>query len=497
MKRQAFLLTSLVMLLSAPLSNAQLFNRIKEKVKKGTEKIDKSLEKPAKGIVDGAVGTAKGIFTDPNNPNNKGGVPDNLESSFIADPEKEKELAEPDKTLKRPFNITSGTITLKDPYAPYVIATDVHEGVFAVNNNNQYTFYTISGHKLVEGSWVTGGTREPKMTKEGVIMFKAGGIYGKPMYLIKPDGSVKELPLKYIRATNFVDGLAIVNVKNGLKTSWQFIDENCNIVYPSIHPIPARFDDVNDTNAPLKERMRAFLTTGSDGYGRYWGFMDASGDVVIAPKYQEVRSFSEGLALVKDMDGKVYFIDKKGNKAFDPKWREGAYMQDISNFDSGLCMVEGTMDGEPYSSYYNVKGGLVGGALYGSPFHNGKAYCRQENPDENDPYKSVWTTNVLSKEIEVLGALNRLDDFLPEMNMPVYDELGIAHIGKRNTIGEFANPEYFYDYEFRGFTTDGYAHAEMQTADGSYYKGFIDQGGTFVVIYAVQQLEDSSLPSLD
>ncbi len=485
MNKNTLIAIVLALLFATPSCNAQLLKNLK----KGAEK---ALDNAAKKIVDGAVGTAKYIFTDPNNPDNKGGVPDNLKSINVEGREIEVKETE-DKSTKPPFKMASGTrqVPCEDPS---VVATSMSEGIFAVNRNGVYTFYTFEGTPVTDGKWLTGTSsyREPLMSKHGIIMAKQGEEYGKPLYLIDRYGKTTQLPAEIKSSTNFVDSLAIavVNGKN------QFIDKHCKVVYPDIHPLPARIDGVNHTVARLREGRRAFL----DQATHKWGFIDKNGNIVIKPQYQEVRSFKEGFAMVKDENGRFYFINDEGQQAFEPEWPENVYMNSVSDFDSGICAVDvGYMDDARFTYYYNALGKFIGKAPGGSAFHQGQAYCHDKNPDaENDPYKEPpYKTYYLSKEIKKQGAVANLDIFIPEVNtekpVPWYDAKDVAHISDRNTIGDLGNPEYFYDYSLGKYSKCGYAHFEMQMPDGTYYKGFVDTSGKVAIIYSVHTPQSTSL----
>ncbi len=484
MKNKKYIVAVLALLLAAPACNAQLLKGVGKKIGQGLDKV-------AEKIVDGAVDTAKGVFTDPNNPNNKGGVPDNLESSYVEGRKIEEEKVV-DNSTRLPFRLPSPARQVPCE-TPGVIATSMSEGIFAVNHNGVYTFYTFDGISVTHDKWVSGNSaREPLMSPHGVIMAKVGEEYGKPLYLIDRYGGTKQLPAGITSATNFVDGLAIATV-NGKQ---QFIDKNCKVVFPDIHPLPGRIDSMNYTVARLKDHRRAFL----DQQTYKWGFMDKNGKVVIAPQFQEVRSFREGLALVKDANGKVYFINQDGKKAFDPKWKEGIYMNSISDFDSGICAVNvGWENDDNYTYYYDALGDCLGAARRGSAFYKGKAYCCEANSAaETDPKEPPYKIHQLSTGIKPLGEIDKGDYFIPEVNsekpLPYYDAKGVAHISDRNTIGELGNPEYFYDYSLGKYSHCGYAHFEMQMPDGTtYYKGFVDTSGTIAIIYSVQKTESFSL----
>jgi hypothetical protein len=49
--------------------------------------------------------------------------------------------------------------------------------------------------------------------------------------------------------------------------------------------------------------------------GGRWGFIDINGEIIIPLKYALSWNFNEGLALVKEVDGPYYYIDKQGEKS--------------------------------------------------------------------------------------------------------------------------------------------------------------------------------------
>lgn len=65
-----------------------------------------------------------------------------------------------------------------------------------------------------------------------------------------------------------------------------------------------------------------------------WGFVDLEGKEIIAPKYKDAKSFSNGLAAVSDGE-KWGFIDSAGNLVIDYLFYGGDYFN-----DEGCCMVE-------------------------------------------------------------------------------------------------------------------------------------------------------------
>ncbi|HNB24445.1 MAG TPA: WG repeat-containing protein, partial [Candidatus Melainabacteria bacterium] len=63
-----------------------------------------------------------------------------------------------------------------------------------------------------------------------------------------------------------------------------------------------------------------------------WGFVDATGKVVIEPKYESVKPFSEGLAAVVQ-DRRWGYIDKTGKVAIEPKYDV------VTPFSDGMAAV--------------------------------------------------------------------------------------------------------------------------------------------------------------
>jgi len=64
-----------------------------------------------------------------------------------------------------------------------------------------------------------------------------------------------------------------------------------------------------------------------------WGYINKSGKIVIEPKYDYTTSFSEGLARV-ELNGKWGFIDKSGKVVIEPKY------DDTNSFSEGLSLVK-------------------------------------------------------------------------------------------------------------------------------------------------------------
>jgi len=98
---------------------------------------------------------------------------------------------------------------------------------------------------------------------------------------------------------------------------WGFCDRNKKIV------IPIKYDDVGS----FSEGLARVELNGK------WGYIDKEGKEVIPIKYDWARSFSEGLACVK-LNGKYGYIDKEGKEVIPCKY------DDAGCFSEGLACVE-------------------------------------------------------------------------------------------------------------------------------------------------------------
>ena len=96
-----------------------------------------------------------------------------------------------------------------------------------------------------------------------------------------------------------------------------------------------------------------------------WGFLHTSGDIVIAPQFEGVKNFGNGLAGVKVFDQTIAvtdngstqyikkykwgFIDKTGKMVIEPQY------EDVERFTDGLCPVKS----EGKYGYINTNGEMV------------------------------------------------------------------------------------------------------------------------------------------
>lgn len=163
---------------------------------------------------------------------------------------------------------------------------------------------------------------------------------------------------KVHEASRFIDGVAVlVMYKNeGAKKTYRYVDTKGNYVYPELSFVAASSLTANEVLRGSSEGLTAFPIV--EDRKTLWGFRDASGKIVIEPKFEEANDFSEGMASVLvDVNGnKLWgFIDKTGKMVIESKF---TYMP--SPFDSGISKV---IDKDKNSYYMDKTGRFILGPI--------------------------------------------------------------------------------------------------------------------------------------
>ncbi len=142
-----------------------------------------------------------------------------------------------------------------------------------------------------------------------------GFINDKNEFVIKP---------QYVIVDSFANKLALVLPKNVFKSV--FIDQRGNIAIPS------------------REDLR-FTASFSEGFAPVyakdkWGLIDTTGKVIVEPKFDYIRNFSNGLAFVsvgKGFNTLGGYIDRAGHLAVPLTYKQGTnFVGDIALVSSGV-----------------------------------------------------------------------------------------------------------------------------------------------------------------
>lgn len=163
---------------------------------------------------------------------------------------------------------------------------------------------------------------EPEQAPPAKILVR---IESKGKYGYADANGKKIIPLRYDKAEEFLDGLALVKLSN----KYSYIDTSGKNV------IALNYEFIGDFSDGL-----ALVKLN----GKY-GYIDTRGKKVISPKYNKAGDFSEGFARVK-LNNKYGYINTKGKRIIPLKYDRAG------NFSEGLAWVR--IDGK--YGYINTKG---------------------------------------------------------------------------------------------------------------------------------------------
>jgi hypothetical protein len=178
---------------------------------------------------------------------------------------------------------------------------------------------------------------------------------------------------QYTVANRFSQGLAVVCVGDvGKGGKWGYIDKTGTMV------IDAKYDlayDFSEGLAPVRiladekytdiTGVSHYLTEGAHdmkGIRGRWAYIDRTGQIVIEPKFDGARPFSDGLAAVCmgnpfNDKGKWGFIDTSGNYVMDPQFKY------VGDFTHGLA-IAGL---EEWDGYIDKSGAYVWSTVHTEP----------------------------------------------------------------------------------------------------------------------------------
>lgn len=137
-----------------------------------------------------------------------------------------------------------------------------------------------------------------------------------------------------------------------------------------------------------------------------WGYLDTRGEFVISPVFDYVEPFSEGLALVWK-DARPFFIDKTGEKAFN------TVFDDAGQFENGRCPVSVKTKEGVKSGWIDRQGHFILPAQFDHIHEPSEGRVILERFEENDsgngsPFAVADTTGRL---IVPFGRYHAISDF--------------------------------------------------------------------------------------
>lgn len=370
----------------------------------------------------------------------------------------------------------------------YRSLTNVSEGIFAIQNmKGRWSFYNVeTGECLFHNIGSDNGNTILPYFNNGVAVVR-DKTEKKNFNILYADGRMKELNKSYVNIEDFVDGISMVKTfDEKYIPSVYYIDINCNKIYPELAKTGKRIGELITTQdiRPLKDGLRAIKKDGK------YGFIDATGTIIIKPIYTAVRDFSEGYAWVclkEGTEAKIGLIDTSGNWAFTPK-HKGSDLEiipeDFGDNNNNIVRVNEDNDLVYYSTTGEELARFPGG--YGTDFYCGYAFISQAKDN----------SYVVNTDFEVV---NFIDDSKGAWNItyknPSFPNYPLAitnfHRSACTPKGETAirhkyNTE---NLQLREFSKDGYAYAET-IFNNKVVRGFIRPNGEYTIVLALSEKEN-------
>jgi hypothetical protein len=220
-------------------------------------------------------------------------------------------LSETEDSVKLSADITVQLISLADntkKTLPYSESGDYNEEGIFITKNKGYDFYDFTGKKLNTRSYFS-----VTPFSEGICALQDSS-NTLPYLADKYFKKIKDLTSNF--QGPYSEGLAYTN--NTQLSKIYYVDKNGNEVF--------------SLNAKEGSRCFGGIITVKDNYNKYY-LINKTGKQINEKKWDEIGTFSDGLALVKE-NSKWGFIDTKGNKVIDTKF-------DIaSGFTKGAAIVK-------------------------------------------------------------------------------------------------------------------------------------------------------------
>lgn len=385
----------------------------------------------------------------------------------------DSDFEEVERQYPRPY-ISANTkyMIIDDIYSSTI--SPVYEDIFTIKHGSYYSFWHIDGRKLFDADWEY--CNEHKGFGNSTPEFNSGVASArhrlpnstghKVISLLYQDGSVRELDPSWKEVTTFRDGLAIVTASSG-KNEYFYIDIMGKKKFPHLQV----YGGDDDAMRPLCDGLRAYPATYNT-----WGFIDAKGNIVIQPKYSHVSDFSGGYAWVRestqisliDTTGKVHFTETNLYADMLPVTEDRFFMRSSSSANWTLYDITG----KRYKSFSSAL-----------TFRDGLAVVA---PDADRMLNPVWVINTSGERVRVLNSFHE-----GNLNSSVcFSKHGVAPFEIKwgdyaiiNTRGDIVMRS---DYHIAGFTDCGYSI--IRFGDSSY--GFISLSGEIVWIFSEEEAEN-------
>lgn len=306
---------------------------------------------------------------------------------------------------------------------------------------------------------------------------------------------------QYEKRTEFREGLAPVQFA---PKQWGYIDKSGKIVINpqfeycgtfkngyGVAKLPAKWVWVDKTGKILDLNVNSSFGWSEDlaifTIGPKYGYINASGKIVINPQFKLSSDFREGLAAAQQ-DNQLYgYIDKKGTWVIQPQY-DYAF-----NFEDGIACVRTKAQGAPdwtsLSGYIDRSGKFVVAPKFfdARPFAEGLAYARPAQvPGGGTSFSGA---PLPSPDNRGGGYIDKTGNFViqprPELGQAYDFSEGLAQVqtqggfGYIDKTGKIVIPPQFSGAEpFSGGLAEVSLHGENVL--GNDLHGYIDKDGHYV-----------------
>lgn len=337
--------------------------------------------------------------------------------------------------------------------------------VHAVKGQSGYYIDTL-GNKLFEYNYSYGTA--PKFCK-GAMIYKGR----TDAFILNRKGeTISKIP-NVLRVTDFSkEGIAAITIGvpgkqvRGMLDHYNiFINTEGKQVFKDL-VFPHTMENLKPAR-PLNNGLSAFYNYQL----KKWGYRDVNGKIIIPAQFEEVKDFSDELALVRtNVDGtsKWGYINTLGAFTIQP-----VYTIEPGSFKDGFAPV---INKERQTFYINKSGKIVTkGFDRGTEFHNGYAIVL-------DTYLYM-----MSPEIKYISVFNKNYFYFPQKDfVDNYDGAEIKWNDKDVYIkGALvaSNGDILISY-VSGFFEGNYAPCCMssyKSSDGKEHSGFVNRKGEYIV----------------
>lgn len=480
-------------------ADAQILNKITKglgKVSKGLEKISNQVDQVTnKGNENKSSTTAPVPSSQTENQDYT--EYDETEANLENDEQEVAEIPEFLKGVRQP-TITPKTLLIKKKECFHDNTLNpVSDGVFALQETNPeygysyyYGFWTIDGKRLTEARY---------QSPEGYPVFDSGAVVVKdlpdsknyqPFIILYKDGTALKLPENYTFVSEFRDGVATAETKGTVqKKSERFcMDTKGNPIWRHLDSPTRAVMEVGYLRDGLRRVLMRFEAK-PFRYNTAYGFINDRGEWVIDPDLQLAREFKNGYCAVKDKEGKLKFIDTKGNTVLQLPDNWG--INEFGDISDGYFVRQTTIGAE--CTYYDLEGNPKRTYREASDFHKGFAFI------VNDYEEPLCVINTKFEIVKVIGRIDS-NKAWAGINTPIFGNADLGTVGECVVLTSDGEPTIFISHKFwqsyagdfwqshiGNFLPGDYAPATIifgdNYSDESFgWSGFIDKNGDFAVI---------------